>query len=79
MPPMTGSFSSRASFAGGIFAWTACWNLTQSRGTEKNTVGRARCRSTVKVSKVSAKNTCMPVASSACSTSVRSATWASGR
>ena len=58
---------------------TPCWNLTHRRGTEKNTVGRARCRSATKVSRLSAKNTCMPVASSACSTSVRSATCASGR
>ena len=31
-------------------AWMPCWNLTHRRGTEKNTVGRARCRSRAKVS-----------------------------
>ena len=30
---------------GGIFALMPCWNFTHSRGTLKNTVGRARCKS----------------------------------
>jgi hypothetical protein len=74
-----GIFSSRSSLAGGIFALMPCWNFTHSRGTLKNTVGRARCRSCVKVSRLSAKYTCMPVASCPCSTSVRSATCDRGR
>ena len=79
MPRRMGIFSSRLSFSAGILECTPCWNLTHSRGTENSTVGRARWRSAVKVSRLSAKNTLMPVARSACSTSVRSATWASGR
>ncbi len=70
--------SSRCSLAGGIFACTPCWNFTHSRGTEKKQVGRARCRSAAKVSSDSAKNTCMPLASMPCSTTMRSATCASG-
>ena len=31
-----------AIFSGGILACTPCWNFTHSRGTAKNTVGRAR-------------------------------------
>ena len=79
MPDSTGIFRNRSSFFGGILWLTACWNLTHSRGTEKNTVGRARCMSVVKVSRLSAKNTCMPVVSCACSTSARSTTCDSGR
>ena len=79
MPRRIGIFSSIAIFSGGILACTPCWNFTHSRGTAKNTVGRARWMSATKVSRLSAKNTCMPVASRPCSTTMRSATWASGR
>ena len=34
---------------------TPCWNFSHSRGTEMNSVGRARCRSCKKVSSDSAK------------------------
>jgi len=74
-----GTASMRSSFSAGIFACTPCWNFTHSRGTEKNTVGRARCRSAANVSRLSAKKTCMPLAICPCSTAVRSATWDSGR
>ena len=56
--------SSRSSFAGGILANTPCWNFSHSRGTEMNSVGRARCRSCRKVSSDSAKNTCVPPSTS---------------
>ena len=67
------------SFAAGTLANTPCWNFTHRRGTEKNSVGRARRISAAKVSSDSAKNTRRPLASSPCSTMVRSATCASGR
>jgi hypothetical protein len=54
--PRMGIFSSRSSLAGGILANTPCWNLSHSRGTLMNRVGRARCRSARKVSSASAKN-----------------------
>lgn len=78
-PPMMGRRSSLFIFCGGILACTPCWNLTHRRGTLKKMVGRARCRSAVKVSSDSANHSRMPVFSQPCSTSTRSATWASGR
>jgi hypothetical protein len=76
---MIGIDSIVSSFFCGIFALMPCWNLTHRRGTEKKVVGCARCRSSVKVSRLSAKNTCMPVASVPCSTSTRSTMCDNGR
>ncbi len=47
--------------AGGILACTPSWNFCHSRGTDTNSVGRARFRSCTKVSRLSAKYTWKPV------------------
>jgi hypothetical protein len=79
MPPRIGIFRKRSSFLGGILCSTPCWNFTHRRGTEMNSVGRARRTSVTKVSSDSLKYTCGDATNDAASTNERSKTCASGR
>ena len=48
-------------FISGNFLNTPIWNLSHKRGTEMNSVGLARRRSSTKVSNLSAKKMCVPL------------------